>query len=793
MPHNFENRELATEIGSYSRAELTGLSLTSLVVPEDSIAKATGKQFAGAALYSLFQSPLNGVTQIVDTTFGSDYLRSVQVVPAPQKAETWSLSWHAQEVGNAVGMALPFLLLHSGVRAVGKCAGMDVHQSGLPLTLRQFRNEAILAGTTGAAYGAFLTPSSPKESLLIGRSKNAVEQGLTFATLAAVAGGFKLAGQATENRIAGKLLKNEVLITAAAGIPAGSVSADIHSVLGGKGLASWKDRAASAYTFMFAGGVLGVANYGAEALGARRISTANERNADTTLSFDLGERGRLGAEEKPLSESPGSAADSQTVSRAPLEKPDPLTETRVQRKEREAREAREKVEQFLERPNPTSLAEVCRSIAKDLQRQIRETEQRGESDGEFYAKRIAQFDEAARKLEEMAAKTDADVTSNDLDRVMDQIRESSPDITRDLKELLEANSPAKLVIQEYGGYQYRIASNGTCLRTDGRSVFSDGRSERVVFVDHSTAVKIRELHEDGHLAGKSFPASAEFKEGSYPVQLGDGYNEGRPIATIEDGVLKFPDNDGWPGVVKVGASCRLLSDKPPGAVEVARIMAASLRKNSATSKSSEASNRSFREEDLKILRTVWQTVEQFPSRNADDSPMHIFDLAAEIRKATDRKDALTQDGYDFKIQPLIELIYDHAPTRLTFTTEKGSGYRLYADGSLGRLKYNGFTKDRCEHQYFADPADGQKLLDAANERTLGDFTIKAYLTPEVGRVPLSIHQAGRVIADMPAFVDGNLRWPSGRGVRFEGHVGHAITSIKELALPSAEVLAAGAK
>lgn len=747
------------------------LSLTDLV-PVDSPATAFAKNLSTSAVYSLLQSPLNGLTQIADGALNTKWLQSVQFMAAPQKAEFGSATWHAQEIGNAVGMALPFLALHSGARVLARRSGFDIHKCGTNLTARQYGNEILLAGSTGVIYGGILSPSDPKESLLRGRLKSATEQGATFATLAAAAGGLKLLGQSLENRFASRLLQNEVLIATVAGIPAGSVSADAHSLLAGKGLASWSDRAKSMYGFMFVGGVLGTANAVRERYLSEPVRVTEERVASESeagVKFDLGDRGRLGSKEK--SEKPSEPAVEKVV------------ETREQTRAREEAEAKAKVAEFIERPNPTSLADACRSLAAELQRRINELEVHRESQKAFYEKRVVQFDEAAARLEEFANKCGSETTVADLNKVLEEVKAGGTEIGRELREALEATAPAKIVLQEFWGKYYKIFEDGSCIRTDGKSVSREDRSPQVVFVEEQVGRDIADLYEDRKLAGKSFPASAEFREGLCPVQIGElpSYSE-IPRATIADAVVTFPDVNGFSGRVSIGRPLKLISDKPATPKEVATALADAFRTQSAQTSEYGKQGLERNADDVRLVQQMKDTVEAFPGKFADDSPMHIFQLPpalAEVGKGL--------GAYDFQYKPLIELVYERAPTSLVFTTEKGSGYRFYADGSLGRVKSNGFTRDRCEAQFFVDPAQGQRLLDAANGNQLNGFSMPAVREPAIGLAPLSIHEAGRTISDMPTFVDGVLTWPTRKygTPSFDGHVGHIIDSLRYLSLPPA--------
>lgn len=758
MPQRFSpSEELLTDpTAACSKPE--GLTLSELVLQSESPIESFTKELGNSAAYSLIQAPLNGIVQGVDKSFGTEVLPSVQLIEPHTKAEFLSRNWHAQEIGNGVGMALPFLLMHSGTRFLAKKSGLDICQNAA-LTPRQYGNEVLLAATTGITYGAFLTPSDPKESLLLGRFKNAAEQGTSFAALAAAAGGMKLWGQSLETGLGGRLLRNDVLAATLAGLPAGCVSADAHSLLAGKGLSTWKERGKSMYGFMIVGGTLGLAHsFGESKMGgatdvtAKDIRSAGSRPTES-LQFDLGERGRLGSSERPT---------------------EPVAESRETRKAREQAEAQVKLAEFLDKPNPTSLVESCRNIANELRRQAQDAETRVQEQRAFTQKRVAQLDDATQRLEQFAQRCGPDTTIADLNKLVDQLIQSNDLVARDLKQLAMAHSPAKLVVQEYGGYQYRILEDGSCIRTDGTGCAHDGHSKQIVFVDQDTARKIKDLWEDGELAGKSFPASSEFAPDTCPVQIGEaGYDGSIPPAVIADGTVTFPNVNGCAGSVHVGSALKPPEPFARSPAAVAREMAGTSRRISRSSAEHGGSMADYQAKNLGLLRGIIDTVEQFPLRFQSDNPARIFELPRLIKQTNPNVDSHI-------LQPLIEGIYEHAPATAVFTTEKGSVYRLYGDGSLGRLKHNGITRDRCDNQYFTDPAQGQRLLDAANGDGMANFSLPVQVEPAVGLVPLSVHQAGRASRVLPTLTDGRLVWPGGYFVSFDGHIGHPITSLRLL-------------
>lgn len=747
----------------------TGLSLSELVQPQESNAKSLTKKVATSAAYAAFQSPLNGLVQIMDKTCGTSILNSVQIFSSPSSnTEFGTLRWHAQEIGNAAGMVLPFLMTYAATRRLAKAAGIDLQSTGA-LTGRNYRSEVALAGTTGIAYGAILTPSSANESLICGRLKNATEQGLTFATLTAAAGGLKRWSKNAEDSLAGNVLRNDIAASVIAGLPAGSVHADLHSLLAGQGFANWKDRAQSAYGFMFIGGTLGSAHLIGESLifGANGRSTAEslKRNEQRqgVFALSLGEKGRLGSTE-PKNKIASEASPVRT---------EPAGETSHMREEPKQRETEIRLREFLERPNPTSLAESCKLLVDEFRQDLAENESCLRENQLSTRSRIEEFNAVADRLELFAKESTPQTTLADLQNILRDIVEKSHQVKHDLLRIEEINRPAQVLLEDIYGFEYRLFADGTCLKTHHGKRVQDGHTASVVFVDEATALTIKDLFEERKLAGKSFSASVEHTPKSIPVQIGKMPREvAVPVPVVENGRITFPNVDGFSGLALVGLPLKLVKTEQPNPEHLARAFAEACRKDSENSLECMKRNAEFYAQRIDVMRTIINATKEFPSRFPSNCPANIFELPKLLRDRLDSNEAM--------LEPLLEKIYDHAPARFAFETEKGSTYRLYCDGSLGRLKFDG-TKDRCENQYFTDPVNVQGLLEAANSKGLAEFSLPVTLEPAVGLSPLSLNRAGRTSRIMPTLVDGRLVWPSSeRKLRWEGHVGHPISSLRAL-------------
>ncbi|MBS1956340.1 MAG: hypothetical protein JST89_19290 [Cyanobacteria bacterium SZAS-4] len=217
--------------------------------------------FLHSAAYSAVQEPINGITQIADAVFHTKLLPQVQFISAPEQTQFGSANWHAQQVGGAVGMLLPFLAVGKGVRgltgsASAAEAGLLSQPSMIGLTVKE-------AALTGFTYDALLKPSEYKEgslaSFLGSRALNGATGAATFTALSL--SGIGLNGLA-ETKFAQQMkvssfLKNEAVAGVLSGIPAGAVSAELHALQTGKPVPSWQDLGQSVYGFSMVGGFLG--------------------------------------------------------------------------------------------------------------------------------------------------------------------------------------------------------------------------------------------------------------------------------------------------------------------------------------------------------------------------------------------------------------------------------------------------------------------------------------------------------------------------------------------------------
>src|SRR5690606_27051717 len=165
---------------------------------------------------------------------------------------------------------LPLVLLHKGVtKAMGR-PDMSLRWGQLPLatSMRVAAGESFV---TGSLYGGFLTPTDPSKNLLTERLKSGTATGLTFATLSGTSAFLQgIGGRMAPTSLPGRVLQNAMFTGVAGGLPAGSVSADMHSLLDGKGFAKSSDRIEAMYGFAMIGGLFGAGQRGVDTLLSRR-------------------------------------------------------------------------------------------------------------------------------------------------------------------------------------------------------------------------------------------------------------------------------------------------------------------------------------------------------------------------------------------------------------------------------------------------------------------------------------------------------------------------------------------
>ena len=231
--------------------------------------------------YSLVQSPLTGVTQLVDKAAGTHYEQSTKFFAKPEQVDFGSAGWVGQTVGGTIGSAVPFLLM-SRVAGPGAAAKMETSAT-YGLMSRGAIAPVLKSVAAGVAYNGIFTPVEEGEDFAGARIRNMAVGGLTWGGLTATSIGLKglgmkafneqaiaeakgltAASKYTEGILANNafrsVMKNDIFVGAAGGTVGGIIHAQGNSLLSGKGFASAGDTVQSATTFAFGGALMGGAN-----------------------------------------------------------------------------------------------------------------------------------------------------------------------------------------------------------------------------------------------------------------------------------------------------------------------------------------------------------------------------------------------------------------------------------------------------------------------------------------------------------------------------------------------------
>lgn len=255
------------------------------------VGKTPANEFAenarDALLFALIQTPLSGVAQLKDKLVGSDLMAKTQVFSAPKEAEFGTSAWLGQVTGSTLGAALPFIALHR-MMGPGAAARLETASNyGLCRAAMPALGKSMLVG---GAYSALFQPVNEKNEgdFWLARGRNAATGSLVGLTLTATSIGLKSTGV--------RALNHDIVAGGLSGIPAGLVSANSHSLLSGKGLATSKENFQAVATFSLGGAFLGGTNmvyeYVRPTSGIRGVRTVEDvsREADKTRTPDFEKR-----------------------------------------------------------------------------------------------------------------------------------------------------------------------------------------------------------------------------------------------------------------------------------------------------------------------------------------------------------------------------------------------------------------------------------------------------------------------------------------------------------------------
>lgn len=232
--------------------------------------------FTRSIVYGAIQGPVDGISQLVDKCTGSKLLPALHLVEHPDEQKFGTTRWHAQQLGGAIGMAAPLLLLHRsvshfGAKQLGQCIASTTSENCLSSEIKN-------SITTGALYGALLIPSSEKEDFASARLKSAATSGITFGAFNLSSAGIR----SLTSRLCPTLAETHaarIVSSSVAGIPAGIISAKTDAVLHGRN-ANTEDLLTSAYSFAVVGGALSMG----QSMLSRKADIANlsPKQADKT-------------------------------------------------------------------------------------------------------------------------------------------------------------------------------------------------------------------------------------------------------------------------------------------------------------------------------------------------------------------------------------------------------------------------------------------------------------------------------------------------------------------------------
>ena len=245
------------------------------------------KESANSLIPELFHSalsagivnPAKSIAQSIDQSLGFQTELKLEEgfkslgLESRASAEFNSGRWYQQQLGFAVGAALPFLalrgLLKSGLPASSESA---IHRSASKSILKTSSDEAFISGSTGLLYGSLLTPNStPSKSasdFAYQRMKQGVENALLFGALgftvpiisSALTAGARSLAQAEvipANKALATAMESPVTTGLASAVTAGTISAESSALKDGRLLPNATELNEHVTSMTFVIGVLG--------------------------------------------------------------------------------------------------------------------------------------------------------------------------------------------------------------------------------------------------------------------------------------------------------------------------------------------------------------------------------------------------------------------------------------------------------------------------------------------------------------------------------------------------------
>jgi len=252
-------------------------------------------------MYSAFEAPALGLTQIIDKT-GTNLSAKVSSafetigVSAPKQEQLSTAAWLGRTVGGAIGMMAPLGLLGMGSRGLlsGMAPSLLTERTAIGFSLSE-------SALTGGVYGTVFTPTEGKNLLterLIGGAGMATSFGLLSGSGLAMSK-FATTETAAQLGVRG-ILQNPISAGVLSGAPAGLINAETKAVQKGDWIFSKDDLGEQMLQMSIVGGLFGAKTQlfgakAAEAPGRRvveaaslsaRLAVADESSAGEGARFE---------------------------------------------------------------------------------------------------------------------------------------------------------------------------------------------------------------------------------------------------------------------------------------------------------------------------------------------------------------------------------------------------------------------------------------------------------------------------------------------------------------------------
>lgn len=228
------------------------------------------RELAYSAAYTGVQAPITAIGQIADKTLdgigiSSNIAGRVTVLPAPTPEEFGTANWHAQQIGSAAGMIIPFAITRGALRASGlTCSALTDASILAPTKLLSAGNAALVADGAIAGFASeFIfrpVDQHNQEHFWDSRAKQGVVGAATFGVLSGSSVAVRNATKGLEvalcNMSNPSKLVFDTVTGAVVGIPAGIAAADANAMVHQGRSATAEERLESAYSMAVAGGAL---------------------------------------------------------------------------------------------------------------------------------------------------------------------------------------------------------------------------------------------------------------------------------------------------------------------------------------------------------------------------------------------------------------------------------------------------------------------------------------------------------------------------------------------------------